>query len=257
MTTPLPYPSLVARYASLAKRPSSERLAEAENLLSGAELASEFNEAAEEYESFETSQPFFPCDPERDEGKDPQSDARTYGWAMRMKAQDEVEVDGDRSLNFHYVEREIVPTRTRPARPFTDPAGTQVRVDLVLANALSGRPIISELKIGNDKDPFTGLVQALAGAAQLRSLSQRDRLCQLPWGSHLAATTEEPLIDIYVLLADFPATGRHWFEQRDTAIEIAENLESRSLCDGLGRIRILILSETKDTISAATIPSSS
>lgn len=250
--TSLPYPLLTARYAALTKKTSNERLAEAKGLLSGDRLADEFNEATKAFESFITKQPFFPGNPERDKGKDPKSDTRTYGWAMEMKAQDEIHVDGDPGLNFRYVEREIIPTRTKPALPFADAEGTPVRVDLILANASGKRPIVGELKIGTDKDSFTGLVQALAGAAQLCSPAQRERLCQLPRGTRLATATSEPLVDVYVLLAVFPSVGRHRFEQLQAALEIAKNLESRSLCDGIGRIRVLALSNAGGAVSATT-----
>lgn len=252
MTSPPPYPSLTARYAALTKKTSAERLAEAKSLLPGDKLANEFNKAVEAFESFATGDPFFPHNSDRDKDKNPKSDARTYGWAMKMKAQDEVEVDGDPDLNFRYVEREIIPTRTKPALPFADSEGAPVRVDLILANASSGRPIVGELKIGSDKDPFTGLVQALASAAQLCSSAQRERLRQLPQGSHLATETAEPLVDIYVLLANFPSTGRHRFEQLQVAVEIARNLESKSLCEGLGRVSVLALSGAGGTVSATT-----
>jgi hypothetical protein len=253
--TSLPYPLLTARYAALAKKASDERLAEAKGLLSGDRLADEFNEAAKAFGSFMTEQPFFPGNPERDEDKDPESNARTYGWAMEMKAQDEIPVEGGPGLNFRYVEREIVPTRTKPALPFADAEGTPVRVDLILANASSKRPIVGELKIGTDKDPFTGLVQALAGAAQFCSPSQRERLCRLPRGSLLATATSEPLVDVYVLLAVFPSVGRHRLEQLQAALEIAENLESRSLCDGIGRIRVLALGNAGGAVLAtAKVP---
>lgn len=247
----IPYPRLTARYAALAKKYSAARLAEAEGA-SALDLAAEFNEAGEAFESFATRQSFFPDNPRRDKEKSEKSDARTYGWAMKMKAVEQVEVAGDLSLSFRYVEREVVPTRTKPDLPFAHPDGAHVRVDLILANVSSGRPIIGELKIEGDKDPFTGLVQALAGAAQLRSSAQRKRLCdQLPLGHRLASAMVEPALDVYVLLGDFPPTGRHRFQQLRVAVEIARQLEAGSLCDGLGRIRVLFL-EGGEMISATT-----
>lgn len=249
----IPVTPLTNRYVELKDQPSAERLNQAFGI-TAAQLADEFADSVAAFDSFSTSQPFFDPDPDRDEGKNPKSDARTYGWAMAIKKQGRVDVEGEDELAFTYVEREVVPTRTRPASQFTDNGGKQVRVDLILANAATGRPIIAELKIATDKDPFTGLVQALAGASQLVSPQQRRRLTSLRKG--VASVDREPLVDIYVLLGRFPARGRHRFDQLARATAIAEELENQSAIQRhVGCIRILALERSNNQVTATrTLP---
>jgi hypothetical protein len=228
---------------------SAERLRQAEEV-SAAELADEFNQSVVDFAGFFTEQPFFE-DPSdiRDAGKNPKSDRRTYGWAMSMKAQDRVRVEGAPKLDFVYVEREIIPTRTKPQVNFDVDEAKQIRVDLILSNAEGRRPIIAELKIASDKDPFTGLVQALAGAAQLVSPSQRARLAKLR--APVAQFEEDRLLDIYVLLAEFQETGRDRPSQLRHAARLAPELEAM-LEKQIGRIRILGLRRAPGSVEATT-----
>lgn len=84
------------------------------------ELAEEFAESVAAHASFaHIDEPFFPAGPERDGSKSTDADARTFGWSMAVKgALPHVVVTGAPELNFRYVEREIIPTRTQH-RPTT------------------------------------------------------------------------------------------------------------------------------------------
>jgi hypothetical protein len=252
---------LTRHYLRTKERASAARLAEAKEM-EPEQLEHEFNESATRFGSFTAEgQGFYEADPRvRDVDKNQKSDARTYGWAMAMiKAP--VKVEGAPDLDFAYLDREIVPTRTRPAREFDSEDGASLRIDLLLADAATGRPIIGELKIATDKDPYTGLVQALAAAAQMLSAGQRRRLTEHSERPglreriaplRLAGIEDESLLDVYVLLADFPDFGRDRFEQMKRAEVLARELESRRLCRGLGRIRILALSKDADGLVQAT-----
>lgn len=259
MIEPLvPYPELTRRYIALKSKDSKPRLEVAKSTSSD-EIAAEFIASVKAFEAFSTQDAFFDDRDDRDQGQDDKSGARTYGWAMAMKNTQVIEVDGAPELNFRYVEREISPTRTERRGRFQVSAddepgmdGHHVLVDLVLANDHSHRPIIAELKIGSDKDPYTGLLQALAAAAQFVPEDQRQRLARLRRAP--ANFGSVPLVDVYVLLAGFPDDGRHRFEQLDCAIALARNLESHPSLQGLlGRLRILQVSgRDTGTVTATT-----
>ena len=248
--SPIPYPALTRRFVELNAKHSADRLAAARETTAD-ELATAFDASARAFEAFVVEEPFFPDNPHRDCPKNPKSAGRTFGWAMAMKTKrtPTIEVDGDSTLNFRYVEREIIPTRTEHRRAF-EPLhdGHHVRIDLVLANANTGRPILAELKIRAHKDPFTALVQALAAAAQCVPSAQRRRLARL---ARAQSFDSDPLIDVYVMLAEFPKTGRHRFEQLDCAVALAAQLETRS--HHLGRVRVLqVARQDTGAISATT-----
>jgi hypothetical protein len=251
----IPVTTLTRHYLALKESPSAKRLEEARSM-SAVELAREFNESAEAFRGFTADgQRFYDDDPDRrDADKNEKSNARTYGWAMDMHGTGRVAVDGGAELDFVYLDREIVPTRTKPALPYDGEDGASLRIDLVLVNALTGRPIVGELKIASDKDPYSGLVQALAATAQMTTASQRQRLVthsereglhrRLPLP--LADFDKEPKMDIYVLLAEFPKRGRHRFAQLERAAELAGELEAGSMLDGVGHIRVLVVSKSTD-----------
>jgi hypothetical protein len=100
-------------------------------------------------------------------------------------------------------------------------------MDLLLANANDGAPIVCELKVtslkGNpDKDPFFALVQALACASYLLPPNQLARLRHHDPERALAAELER--VDVYVMTISEPARSRFWFELRDRAEELASML---------------------------------
>ena len=254
MPVVLPFPRLVKRYVCLKDKPSAERLQQAETV-TAAELAEEFAESVAAHASLPpTDEPFFPADPERDGPKSDEAEGRTFGWSMAIKRTlPHIVVTGAPELNFRYAEREIIPTRTQHRPTYEEGiAGKQVRVDLVLAHVPSGRPIVGELKIADDKDPYTGLVQAMAGASQLVSRSQRERLNRHV--GPLASADDEPLVDVYVLLGAYPKTGRDRFRQLEWAAKLASQLEGQpQISEHIGRIRILSVSRHQDdTVTAST-----
>jgi hypothetical protein len=262
VTDPLvPITDLTRHYLRLKSMPSAGRLTDAEET-SATGLAHEFNEGAAAFRDFSArGQWFYDGDPNlRDVDKNEKSESRTYGWAMSMTKQGHVVVDGGGDLDFACIDREINPTRAKPALRFDAEDGASLRIDLLLANVHSGRPIVGELKISSDKDPYTGLIQALAAAAQMTPRGQRARLLEhsereglshrLP--SPLAGVDEEQLIDVYVLLAEFPERGRDRFQQLELAADLARELEGGSMPDGLGRIRILTLTKDPDGLVRAS-----
>jgi hypothetical protein len=106
-------------------------------------------------------------------------------------------------LAFDYVERELTVTRTTNGRwEHGLPGSNKLTLDLLLAEHASRTPIVAELKIGDDKDLYYALIQALACLASLATPNQYARLerhlgrrGRLPELSGLA-----PRLDVYLLL---------------------------------------------------------
>ena len=261
MQTAIPYPELTRRYVDLKQATSAKRLEHAEGA-TVCEYAALVADSVEHFSRFDVSpaEPFYPKNDERDRGKNTKSLSRTYGWAMALKKTGTVAVEGDRSLDFTYVAREVAPTHTKPRRPFEVSAGRVNTTDLILANATSGRPIVAELKLARDKDPFTGLVQALAAAAQLVPARQRKRLVRLGKEAsdgkprrRIADGASEPLIDVYVLLGDFPPRNRDRWLQLAYACGLATGLEMHPIVQQFfARIVLLSVIRSKgDQVSAS------
>jgi hypothetical protein len=109
----LPFPRLLQRYVCLKDAPSAERLRQAETVTAG-QLAEEFKESAVAHGRLPAiNEPFLPTSRARDGAKSTEAERRTFGWSMAVKRTlPHVVVAGAPDLNFRYVEREIIPTRT-------------------------------------------------------------------------------------------------------------------------------------------------
>ncbi len=102
------------------------------------------------------------------------------------------------SLSFEFIQNEIVPERA------TGTHRRGRRVDWLLRNVEDHVPILAELKLDSDKDPFFALVQLLMYGAMLSTGAQHERLRKhvdklSQWSNEgdLGAR-----IDLYVVLVD-------------------------------------------------------
>lgn len=156
----------------------------------------------------------------------PKSKTRVVAQSLiTMIGKETVEVAGSPELNFVYLDREIVTARA-PGATFRSQNGelrssrSLPKLDLLLANADDGTPIVAELKVGDDRDPFYALIQALAHAAMLSTRNQLDRLHHQY--EHAIAKDSEK-VDVYVVLVG-SATGSNWSEFDRLARKLASGL---------------------------------
>ena len=113
-------------------------------------------------------------------------------------------------LSFTYVDREIIPARTTGGAVYADgrPAVTGKRLDWLLATRRDHHPIIAEVKVGNDMNPFYALVQMLMYAAELVTLNQARRLIRCYEALQIAGLdglgdNDLPSVDLYLVLCDY------------------------------------------------------
>lgn len=118
------------------------------------------------------------------------------------------EVQGDRSLDFEFVDYELTPMSSAGATRrvwLTDDRKRRISLDALLVNAKDRTPIVAEIKIGGDQNLAFALVQALAAAAQLSSESQLHRLHD-QYRDALGEIAPTRL-DVCVIAARAPVTG--------------------------------------------------
>jgi hypothetical protein len=144
------------------------------------------------------------------------------------------DVLGDDSLSFYYIDRELLVTQAKGLAAPTSPETASLRLDLLLANARDGLPLVAELKVTTperespDKNPFFALIQALACASYLLPPAQMARLRRHDRGRRLKV--DNGRLDIYVVTVREPPASRSWFELRDAA----ERLSAATI-DDLGQ----------------------
>jgi hypothetical protein len=116
-------------------------------------------------------------------------------------------------------------------------------MDLLLANRKDKFPIVGEVKVTTDKDPFFALVQSLMYAVELTTESQRGRLTSA-YGSRLSFPDKGPFADIYLILVSYPRDDDRSELLRLTS-QLAESLLApESFTSGI--VRRIVCIETDD-----------
>lgn len=168
----------------------------------------------------------------------PETDAtRTADFADWLRKSETWPVDKAPELAFRYVDRELDCMRTSPGVSLEDGTSSKMalKLDLLLANADDGTPIVAELKIRKDKNPFYGLVQALAATAVLVTAAQRTRLRNI-YGLDAALRIGGPYVDVYVILFEphAPREGT-WLKILDRSLALAGGLVAQPEISALVR----------------------
>jgi hypothetical protein len=242
----VPVTPMVKRYRALKAASQRERLAEAQRL-SGIprSLARDFGASVELFaKRFDSDEDFYPP---RSRKPLPKADGigSTVEVAARLSGSGKRSVLGAEELSFVYVDREIVPARTTSGAVFDDgkPISTALRLDLLLANAKDRVPIVGEVKVAMDRDPYFALIQALTLAAHLATPSQRRRLSSV-YGRQGKRLATDGKLDVYLLFSRTPAAGTYWFDLREAARRLSSALMDDAMIDArIRRIAALDLDE--------------
>ena len=169
-------------------------------------LIEEFDASVRTFSSYDNPEGFYSNPARAPKPPEPRDQiVKTPHVAWHLRHQQVLEVDDAPALNARYVDYEIAPTRTTDHAVFDDDGGswrTGLFIDLLLANCDDSTPIVGELKIRADKDPFTALVQVLACTAHLATPPQYARLRQFA-SSGGFPERDRPVLDGYVLLYRF------------------------------------------------------
>lgn len=222
----IPITDIMSRYKDLrAKNPQVDRLREAEHLVEHPEeLAAEFAASVTHFAAYKNVEDHFypPGRPKREPASGAQK--RTNDWVLPLQDQGSlVPVDGSDRLVDHdagpglravpaaqlacdYVDRELLVQRTTSPAAWEDgkPNRGGLRLDVLLADAADRTPIVGELKLPGDMDPFFALIQALACAAHLATPHQYERMRRHLDRGKFPELSAAPRLDIWVLFVDPP-----------------------------------------------------
>jgi hypothetical protein len=218
----IPITPIWRRYQRLRRSSQRERLEEAHQLLERPELlAVEFGESVSHFASYSNIGDAFypPGRPEREPGP---VIARTNDLVLRLQRgglitpQDagtrrirhdlgsEVIAVRPEQLACRYVDRELLVQRTTSPAKWDDGSRNVggLRLDVLLADALDNTPIIGELKLPGDMDPFFALIQALACAAHLATPNQYERMRRHLPDAGFPDPVTLPRLDVWILSVD-------------------------------------------------------
>lgn len=246
MSDRIPVTPMVERYRALKAASQRERLADARRSADRpGPLARDFAQSVELFaDRFDSDEEFYP-ERSRKPLPKPGGVRSTVEVAARLSGSGKRSVLGAEQLSFTYIDREIVPARTKSGAVFEDgkPISTALRLDLLLANARDAVPIVGEVKVAMDKDPYFALIQALTLAAHLATPSQRRRLQEVyaRKGKRLTASGK---LDVYLLFSRTPAAGTYWFDLREAARRVSLALiEQKPVVSLIRRVAALDLDE--------------
>lgn len=219
----IPITPIWRRYQALRKATQSQRLAEAQRLVEHPEeLATEFATSVAHFASYANEEDFYPI--ERVEREFTEANNRTNDWVLRLKKQQRLlPTDAPNRRTEHdagtvvtavpasglacdYVDRELLVQRSPSPAQWADGSRNVggLRLDVLLADSADRTPIVGELKLPGDMDPFFALVQALACAAHLATSQQYDRMRRHLERGKFPELNAAPRLDVWVLFVDAP-----------------------------------------------------
>lgn len=138
---------------------------------------------------------------------------------------------------FTYVERELNPRRTRQGvfsnRAPSTKSGTG-GIDVLLKSKATGFPVVGEVKVGDDKNAFFGLVQAITYAVELSTPNQLARLKKHFGDNFKNLNVEEGKVEVVLLMVN-PVKDA----TLDPVKDLISVLNERKKCRGLATITLI------------------
>lgn len=220
----IPLRSLYDVFVALSPREAQEHLARALALCPH-KLAKLFDESVRMFAGFNNPGEGFTGDTDGrrqvQAPQDPRNATSDVEVSVLFKERHENRgiVEDARHLDFEVVEREVVPERA------TGTGKRGRRIDWLAMNAHDRTPILAELKVGEDKNPFYALVQLLLYAATLSTGSQQARLrrhfptLRIPDAPSEDDRVAHAKFDLYIVLVEFPAQLKTFLELARTTAQ--------------------------------------
>lgn len=214
----IPFTKMRERYRDLQRLNIAQQLEKAQAALA-ADIAEDFAKSVEAFEAYKNPEPFYSI--ERPPLKTPADITRTEHFAAVLKKQTCCQVQDDPSLDFRYIERELVPARTTCIAKYSNGRSKRrlIRFDLLLAGELT---ILGEVKLPKDNaSAFYAYIQLLASASELATTHQHERLLRYYAG------LPRPLIprfDLYIIFYGFKQHSKPKVAILDRTSQLAEEL---------------------------------
>lgn len=146
--------------------------------------------------------------------------------ALWMKSENSptVEVFGNRNLDFIYIDREVRTFRTTGSYWWNTCENAnksgQGGLDFI---AWNGTPVLGEIKVCGDENPFYALVQLVTYLSEISTENQIKRINK----HKLFGNAEQFLtFDLYVVLADYNFNGKEKQQIFNGAVDLARTLEN-------------------------------
>jgi len=138
---------------------------------------------------------------------------------------------------YSFVERELNPRRTRlgvfsDKRPATKSGAGGI--DVLLKSGVTGFPAVGEVKVGDDKNAYFALVQAMTYAVELSTPNQLSRLKRHS-GDHFGnLNVNKGKVEIVLLMVNHTKD-----DSREPVLKMIKSLNEKNYCEGLGKVLLI------------------
>ena len=209
-----------------------------------------YNEAIESFGDFDFCGDFVNDGYERKEIKKPQEEKGTrkvIAYFKESNNKNKIFITNESSLNFDYINREISPHRSPKSGNKSSGLGG---IDFIGWNTPKKGPIIGEIKVGSDGNPFLALIQALTYSSEMFTPNQIKRINTFKLFGENNINLDNNNIYIYLLFFEFPGNGKTKSKKNELleyALYIAGNIKNK--IKDIKDIPFLFMKEKKENSS--------
>ncbi|MBM2816969.1 MAG: hypothetical protein HW421_3731 [Ignavibacteria bacterium] len=142
-----------------------------------------------------------------------------------------ITIENDSNYNFEYIAREVSTIRTTKAEFDTGESGKSSGlggIDFIGWNQTKNLPIIGEIKLGNDKNPFYAIIQLLTYLSELTTPNQIQRIINTELFGKNFLVNKESSFYLYLVLSDLSIKQN---EILKAAKDIAQHLKKPNISD--------------------------
>ena len=218
------------------------------------ELIELYNESINSFKDYDLSQEnFVNKEYKRKEIGKPQEEEGTRKVIAYFKeSNNKIFITNESSLNFDYINREISPYRSPKSGNKSSGLGG---IDFIGWNTSKKGPIIGEIKVGSDGNPFIALIQALTYSSEMFTQNQIKRINKFKlFGDNNIIDFGNKNIYIYLLFFEFPGKGGRKSKKNELlkyALYIAGNIKNK--IKDIKDISFLFMEEKKDSSNGYAI----
>ena len=212
------------------------------------ELIELYNESIKSFGRYnDPKENFFNRKYKRKEIRKPQEEKGTRKVIAYFKeSNNKISITNESSLNFDYINREISTYRSTNSGNKSSGLGG---IDFIGWNTSKKGPIIGEIKVKSDGNPFVALIQTLTYSSEMFTQNQIERINKFRlFGDNNIIDFGNKNIYIYLLFFGFPGKGERKSKKNELleyALYIAGNIKNK--IKDIKDISFLFMEEKKDS----------
>tara|TARA_R110002072_G_scaffold7503_2_gene40964 strand:- start:762112 stop:762882 length:771 start_codon:yes stop_codon:yes gene_type:complete len=169
---------------------------------------------------------------------------RTNDFVAILESNKTNKINKNPDFDFVFIDREISPFRTTGGIKFeTGKSGKSSGtggLDFIGKNIKNGLPIIGEIKVGNDKNPFFAVIQLLTYLSELTTNNQLERIRSTNLFKNRTTKVKSDIFYLYILLSNYNLNSPLKKKLLNESQKLAQKLKE------IGNIKDIVFIELND-----------